>query len=400
MIDIEEAVRLVLQYCQQLPGEKVSLTNALGRITANNIAADVDSPPHDKSLVDGFAVRSADTQSTCIELHIVEEVFAGQVPTLPLQPGQATRIMTGAPIPENADAVAMVEWTQTQLRDEKEIVTIDRPLQPEMNVQRRSAVFAKNETVIPKGKRIRPIEMGLMAEVGQAEVQVVRQPTVSVLPTGDELVPVSEKPTAGRIRNSNGPMLQALARSLAADGCLLDVGRDDEDHLKHQISKGLQSDILVMSGGVSMGQKDLVPGLLAELGVNQVFHKVNLRPGKPVWFGVANDPTTLVFGLPGNPLSSFVCFHLFVEPAIRRLSGIATQQLSALTAELCEAVKVSGNRPAYLPATIQNRDPLSVQILTWKGSADQRTLSESDCMAFFPTPGEYAKGSRVALLEI
>jgi molybdopterin molybdotransferase len=259
--------------------------------------------------------------------------------------------------------------------------------------------------VLHDGAELRPIEVAILAEIGRAVVTARPRPRVAILPTGNELVAVGEKPAEGQIRNSNGPMLLAAATRLGADALELGIARDDRDELAHWIAQGLAADVLVLSGGVSAGKFDLVPEVLAELGVEQVFHKVALRPGKPLWFGAKGDGNrnVLVFGLPGNPMSSFVCFELFVRPAIAALAGRGFTGAPTTTARLTHAYDHAGERAACLPALVtaatesgqmqaQHRQPageltlpsaaeLRVEILPWHGSADLATVARANGLA-------------------
>jgi molybdopterin molybdotransferase len=249
---------------------------------------------------------------------------------------------------------------------------------------RRATSLARGQSVLQPGKMLRPIEIGLLAEVGKSQVFVVPGPSVAVLVTGNELVEHFTAPAAGQIRNSNGPMIAALARS--AGGTVADVGiaRDNEADLLRTIAAGLAHDVVVISGGVSAGMLDLVPMMLLKLGVQQVFHKVNLKPGKPLWFGVKTSDKgkrTLVFGLPGNPVSSLVCFELFVRPAIQKLRKLEPIGLPQRRALLAADHQQRGERPTYWPAAIVEE---SVTPLAWKGSGDLRTLTDANCLAFFP----------------
>jgi molybdopterin molybdotransferase len=223
---------------------------------------------------------------------------------------------------------------------------------------------------------------------------------LAVLTTGNEIVPVDVVPKAGQIRNSNGPMLEAMAKQLGAAVVSLGAARDEENDLRALISHGLQADVLVISGGVSAGVLDLVPGVLTQLGVRQVFHKVNVKPGKPVWFGVfprEAGRSTLVFGLPGNPVSSFVCFELFVRHALNQLS--AASPLAVQRARLSADHAHRGERPTYLPATLRFiRNDSEVVLLPSKGSGDLKTLADADCLAHFPGPERvYTAGEEVGV---
>jgi len=388
MIEVSKALALVLT--QALPNQPQCerVANALGMALAEDIVSDIDSPPHDKSLVDGYAVRSEDITQTGIELRILEDVLAGDVPSQEITSGTATRIMTGAPIPAGADAVIMVEETGTSFEQDDPKVRINSTkVSQGQNIMRRAASLARDERVLRRGQMLRPIEIGLLSEVGRTDVFVVPPSTVAVLATGNELVEVSRVPDAGQIRNSNGPMICALVEKAGARAVDLGIARDTEDELNRLIAQGLEHDVLVLSGGVSAGVMDLVPSVLSKLGVEQVFHRVNLKPGKPLWFGVLRDPQRikLVFGLPGNPVSSLVCFELFVRAALLALSGRVLDDFLPESARLACEHSQRGARPTYWPSRLEGegRNRL-VEPLDWQGSADLRSLVEANCLAFFP----------------
>jgi molybdopterin molybdotransferase len=388
MLTVDEALAKVIEQAKRLPAKGVALPDALGLVLAEDVASDVDSPPHDKSIVDGYAVRSADIEMGTLEFDVIEEVVAGQVPTRGLEPGQATRIMTGAPIPFGADAVVMIERAtlvpaESPGSHEATVQLAAQPFHPGQNIMRRGTSMRRGDRVLPAGRAIGPIEIGVLAEVGKAQVSVVNRPTVAVLATGDELVDAGETPEAGKIRNSNGPMLLALAARANATPVDLGIARDDYDDLCERITRGLDADVLVLSGGVSAGVLDLVPRVLSELGVKQVFHKVRVKPGKPLWFGVyqGDDRQTLVFGLPGNPVSSLVSFELFVRPALGALMGRRDLALREITAPLaCDCVQ-RGDRLSYRPARMVNGH---VEPLAWEGSGDLRTLVDATALVCIP----------------
>ena len=418
MIDVGEAERRVLEAASQAARsrtiERVPLLDALGRVLAEDVTSDVDSPPHDKSIVDGYAVRTADFERRPhsadpgpVELAVVEEVTAGQVPTQPLGTGRTTRIMTGAPIPEGADAVVMSE--ETEHADEPGTpLGVARfkssSVVPGQNILRQGTSLRRAQVVLEAGRRLRSAEIGLLAEVGRGGVSVFRRPSLAVLATGNELVPPEFAPGPGQIRNSNGPMLLAAAKECSAVPIDLGIGRDDPQSLRELIDKGLQCDVLVLSGGVSAGALDLVPGILQELGVVEIFHKIRLKPGKPLFFGVrqqAEGPATLVFGLPGNPVSSFVCFHLFVRKALAVLGAGCDPPIS-IQAALAEDFVHQGPRTTYHPARLlTDRSPPEVEQVPWHGSADLRALSTADALAIFPEGDrEYPAGTEIMALRL
>ncbi len=406
MLSVEEALRQVLARAKAAGAIECPTRDALGLVLAEDIESDVDSPPYDKSLVDGYAVIAADLSDGQAELEILEEVTAGTLPTRRVARGRATRVMTGAPLPDGAEAVVMIEQSQPVApgsRPERVHLTAGRVVVGQ-NIMRRAASMARGDMVLRSGCELRPVEIGVLAEVGRVRVRVVRRPMLAVLATGNELVPPEQTPAPGHIRNSNGPMLLAAAQAAGATTVDLQIARDDAQQLRSLIARGLEHDVLVISGGVSAGVLDMVPGVLAELGVQQVFHKVHLKPGKPLWFGVLarGAVDTLVFGLPGNPVSSLVCFELFVRPAIGRLAGRGDTSLVEVAAELAVDYLQRGDRPTYFPARLANVDGRHrAEPLRWQGSGDLRSLVQANALAYFP-PGEraYRAGETVRVLQL
>ena len=390
MLTIEEALRLVVENARLLPPRRLPLGEAAGLVLAENITSEVNSPPYDKALMDGYAVRSADREP---QRRILEEIAAGDVPRFALTPGTASRIMTGAPIPEGADAVVQVELTE-MVGDS--VVSIQNVgVAPGKNLLPLGTSLRVGDAVLKNGAKLRAIEIAVLAEIGRGMVTVCPRPRVAVLPTGNELVPVGDRPASGQIRNSNGPMLLASATHAEADAIELGIARDNHRELARWIEQGLTADILVLSGGVSAGKFDLVPQVLAELGVEQVFHKIALRPGKPLWFGIRDDGDrrVLVFALPGNPVSSLVCFELFVRPAIEILAGRGFTEWDMVQGALTHPYDHAGDRAACLPARIaknvaNERSPRSVEILPWHGSADMATLTQANALALFPVESQ------------
>lgn len=387
MIEIAEALRLILQNTESIPPLRMPATESVGNVLAEEVTSDVDSPPHDKSMVDGYAVVAADLTDGSAELTVLEEVTAGEIPSQTVTRGTTTRIMTGAPIPEGADAVVMIERTQLLDGDPPHVKIEDPGVRADQHIMPLGTSLKRGQTVLRLGKVIRPIEVGLLSEVGRDRVLVHPRPRVAVLATGNELVPAGEIPAAGQIRNSNGPML--ISQVAAAGGIAVDlgIGRDEEEALRQCIQQGLEHDVLVLSGGVSAGVLDLVPKVLSEVGVEQVFHKVRLKPGKPIWFGVCRGESrnTLVFGLPGNPVGSLVCFELFVRPALARLAGCDDGGLCSQNAVLTRVHQHRGNRPTFFPAVLRTQSGQTVvEPLDWKGSADLCSLTDANCLAHFP----------------
>ena len=405
MLSVDEALQQVLSRAVPRAPRVRPSCEALGLVLAEDVASDVDSPPHDKAMVDGYAVIAEDLPDGSAELEVLEEVTAGAVPTRALTHGGATRIMTGAPVPEGADAIVMIEQTElaTASGQPSRVRISGAKVVARQNIMRRAESMARGDVVLRAGARLRPVELGVLAEVGRVEVQVVDLPTLAVLPTGNELVPPVKVPAPGQIRNSNGPMLVAAATAAGADAVDLGIAVDDPDALRAAIARGLESDVLLIAGGVSAGVLDLVPGVLADLGVERVFHKVNLKPGKPLWFGVRRcaGSDTLVFGLPGNPVSSLVCFELFVRPAIGRMAG-RDAALAESTAALTDDFSHRSDRPTYYPARLANQlGRVTIEPLDWQGSADLRTLVEANALACFPAGRQqFHAGEMIRVLRL
>jgi molybdopterin molybdotransferase len=405
MLTVAEGQTIVLEHARPLPPVATPLgPSALNLVLAEDIASDLDLPPFDKALMDGYAVRAADLATGAATLTVIEEISAGKMPTLTVGAGQATRLMTGAPVPAGADAVVIVEHTR-MLDGQRVRIEQARP-QAGQIILPRGREMRQGEVVLRAGARLRPQEVGLLTSVGRTSVKVHPAPTVAILSTGDELVEAQQMPGPGQIRNGNSPML--LAQTVRAGGVprMLGIARDQPQHLRALIQEGLRDDVLVLSGGVSAGKLDLVPGVLAELGTVAHFHKVAMKPGKPILFGTRARPEggqTLVFGLPGNPVSSLVCFELFVRPAIARLKGLrepGTRQVSAI---LEEDFSHRSDRPTYHPGVARLTDEgFRVRAIPWFGSQDLRGLTQASAFLILPV-GEHqfraGQGLPVLLVE-
>jgi len=377
MLSVADAQSEILRRASPLPPGRLALgPNALGRVLAEPVASDLDLPPFDKAMMDGYAVRAADCSVPGARLTVVGEILAGSTPKRAVAAGQALRIMTGAPLPPGTDAVVMVEHTRT----DGEAVFVDAVVTVGQHMQPRGRECRSGESVLAAGTVLRPMELALLATVGRTEVQAHSAPVVGVLTTGDEIVPADRVPGPAQIRNSNGPMLAGLVVQAGGDLRDFGVARDDADALTAAIRAGLENNVLIITGGVSAGKLDLVPDVLKALGVEPHFHKVRMKPGKPLYFGSRGD--TLVFGLPGNPVSSFVCFELFVRPALAGLGGIKEALPRTVRLPLAEPIRPVGDRPTYWPVHIETANAGErVRPVRWLGSADLRGLCAADALA-------------------
>jgi len=380
MLSVAEAQALVLKHSPRLPVETIRAgAHALGFVLAEDVVAGFDSPPFAKSMVDGYAVRSADLTGPAT-LRVVGEILAGQTCTRVIGPGEAISIMTGAPIPAGADAVVMHE--RTTLSPDSGAVAIPGPVGPQLNIVPRGAEMRQGDLVLSSGTRLRPQQVGTLATLGKTQLTVYRQPSVSVLSTGDEIVDPGEDLKPGLIRNSNAVMLQAQTLRAGVPVQYLGIARDNAESLRSFLDHGLRSEVLLITGGVSAGKVDLVPQVLSELGVEAIFHKVSMKPGKPILFGCRGP--TLVFGLPGNPVSSYVGFELFVRPALRALQGQPHNAClpHTLRAELSHDFATKSDRTTYYPARLEAG---RVSLPKWHGSADLRALCGTDGFAVVPS---------------
>jgi len=386
-LEVDQALSLVLGRAEPLPPIAVQIRDALGLVLAEDVVSRVDSPPFDKALMDGYAVVAADLAEGTVELQVLAELTAGDAPRHQVVPGTATRIMTGAPLPDGADAVVVLEHTECITTGQRPMVRVSHgPASVGSHILRRGTLVRQGETVLRAGRRLSAVDLGLLAETATSEVPVHPRPHVALLATGSELVAAGEIAGPGQIPNSNGPMLCGLIAQAGGHPCDLGIGRDDPAELRRLMTRGLESDALVLSGGVSTGDHDYVPRVLADLGVEQVLHRVRLKPGKPFWFGVAaqGERRTLVFGLPGNPVSCLVCFELFVRPALGRLAGRVDAGLPRRELRLAAEFDHRGDRPTYYPARLrQEAGEQRVAPLDWQGSADLRTAADADALVLF-----------------
>ena len=384
MISVAEAIQIVKQQTPVLPTEQVPLENALGRVLATDIVADSDLPPFDRSQMDGYAVRADDVRSAPVRLRIVGESAAGRGWHKQLDEGQAVRIMTGAPVPAGADSVQQVELAH-ELKDGT-VVELLESVETGKSIVKRGAEIKSGETVLTAGTMINAAKMAVLAAFGYATVEVFRRPRVGVLATGTELVSVDQKPGQDQIRDSNNYSIGSYAELAGAVVERLPLTGDETSLLKRQIAEAAERcEMIVTSGGVSMGVYDVTKLALKELEAEIFFERVALRPGKPTVF--ARLPNgALMFGLPGNPVSVSVTFNLFARTALLAMQGASEPALKEETAALARRVKGNVDRESYLPAQLTTNDDgqLIAFPLKWGGSSDFVAFAVATALVIIP----------------
>lgn len=373
MIAFQEALEAVLKNTQVLAVERVSIEDCVGRVLKEDVASPLEMPPFDKAAVDGYAVRTSDVSGTPCLLKCVDCIEAGKSFLKEVRTGTCVKIMTGAPMPKNTDGVVMVEDTKVL----GAFVEILRGARPGENLCRRGEDLKKGRVVLKKDKLLHISDVAILAAVGKRFVKVGGRPFVSVLNTGGEIVPVGRKLGKNKIYNSNGPMLSALLKSDGLEPECLGIVRDKPLELRKSIERGIGSDILLISGGVSMGDYDLVPDVLKNLGVRKIFHTVRMKPGKPLFFGKKNH--TLVFGIPGNPVSNFLSYLVFVRSAIRKMAGYKDYRPVFNEGVVEKVFRQRHGRRHFALVKISKKGRLyRLAPVAAHGSADILSLSQSD----------------------
>ena len=393
MLTYEEARERILDRVSPLGVERVPLDAAAGRSLAGEMRAPGDFPPWDNSAMDGYAVRSEDCRGEAV-LPIAGYQTAGGPDAAAILPGAAVRIMTGSIIPGGCDAV--VPFEEAEERDGS--VRVPAPVRPRQHIRFRGEDVREGARVIPDGMVLRPPQISLLASFGRAMVPVYRKPRVAILSTGDELVELGDPPGHGKIVNSNSHALAAAIAEAGGDPLLLGIARDEREDLRAKLSAGLDADVLVTSAGVSAGDRDLVREILAELGIEDVFWKVLIKPGGPMAFGLSG--TTPVFSLPGNPVSSLITFEVFVRPALRKMTGSPHPVKIPVKATLAEPVKKKPGKTHFLRVVIEPGEEGYVA----RTAGDQntgilRTLALADGIAVLPRERtNFAAGEKVDVL--
>ncbi|MGO9518549.1 MAG: gephyrin-like molybdotransferase Glp [Candidatus Korobacteraceae bacterium] len=394
LLSFSEARDTVEQYASRLSPtepEMLSLLDAAGLVLAEDLRADRDFPPFRRATRDGYAVRAADVSAVPARLHLIGEIKAGassEQSGIAVASGETAEIMTGAPVPSGADAVVMVEYTARS----SEVVTVQRAVQAGENIVAAGSEATQGTIMVARGTRITHTAVAVAAAVGRPEIAAYRRPRVAILATGDELVDINLPPGPNEIRNSNSYSLAAQVLAAGCEPLILPIAPDSANELALLLRKGLEADLLLVTGGVSMGKYDLVEQVLASFEGRFLFTGARIQPGKPVVFGevTLRDKTTPFFGLPGNPASTMVTFQLFARPVLDALSGATPQPLPFATAALKSPFATKTGLTRFLPAKLGGtHEKPEVELIRWQGSGDLMAVSHSNCYIVVPPEQEH-----------
>lgn len=397
LTSVEEARRIVLEQATTLGPERVRLEDGVGRVLAQDLVANTDLPPFDNSAMDGYAIRSADTAGASrerpITLRLVGEVAAGEVLDRPISRGEAVKIMTGAPLPPGADSVVALE----EARVRRGLVEILTDIALGRHVRNAGEDIKVGDVALAAGTRIQLQHVGLLASLGYAEVPVFRVPSIAVLATGSELIEIGEALAPGKIRNSNSLTLLTLLRGLGLRAVDLGVVTDDRALIRQRLEEAAAHNVILISGGVSVGQHDLVKTVLREMGMEALFWRVNMKPGKPLLFGHLRN--SVIFGLPGNPISCVVCFLEFIAPYVRKVTGEDDPTNGLVHARLTQPLRKKEPKTLLLTAQLREEaGTLAVTPTPQQGSGMLNSLAQAN--AFIVVPEDIMELEAGSLVEV
>ncbi|MBI4688326.1 MAG: molybdopterin molybdotransferase MoeA [Nitrospirae bacterium] len=402
MVTVNEALDIILNSTGALSSETVPLTELLGRTLSEDIFSNTDIAPFDNSGMDGYALIASDTKDASPEtprtLDVIEELRAGTISSLIVKSGQAIKIMTGAPIPQGADSVIMVEDTEKlEVRSQKSEVKIFKEAKLGDNIRKAGEDIKKGDLVIKKGTLLGPAHIGILASLGISKIKVTKKPFVAVIATGDELIDVKEETSLGKLHTSNTYTLYSQVLNCGGTPANIGIARDNPVDIEEKIKSALKCDVIVTSGGVSMGDYDFVKDVLIKLGGEIKFWKIAMRPGKPVIFGLLNGKP--FFGLPGNPVSSMVAFEMFVKPSLMKMSGQKPDNKKEIEAVLQEDIKKKKGLRFFLRAITQWENGSYITKTTGpQGSAILRSMMLANSLIILPEDEEFIKkGAKVTV---
>jgi len=400
VISADEALRLVLDNVAILGAERTPITSAFARVLAEEIRSPRDIPGFDNSAMDGYAVRAQDvasaSESKPARLRVIETIAAGAMASRPIEAGECSRIMTGAPLPAGADAIVPVEGTRgSASATQVEIVV---PSGAGAFIRPRGEDLREGEVAMTAGKRLSPSDLGTLASLNRSMIDVYRRPRVAIVATGDELVDIDQIPRGAQIVNSSAYALHGAIVEAGGEPVLLKVARDTRDEVRARLSEALAFDAVLSTGGVSVGQFDHVKGVLDEIGLRQLFHGVAQKPGRPLKFGLIDKRS--MFGLPGNPVATMVCFYLYARPAILKMGGRRELGLPRVTVRCAADIKVSNNLTEFVRVRLERREGELFAAPTGnQGSGILSSLSRADALLIGPAKETLLKaGSQATVL--
>ena len=399
MLTVEEALNKILSHVEPLGSEKVSILEALGRIITENINAPHDIPPLDNSAMDGYALKSEDIQKASLEnrvrLEVIEDLPAGFISKKVIQRGQAIRIMTGAPIPGGADAVIPVEDTERG----DGFALIFNSVPPGENIRKAGEDVKKGDRIISAGDLVRPAEIGMMASVGRSFVSVYQRPLVAILCTGEELVDVDGTLDEGKIISSNSYTLAAQVKDCGAIPVQIGIAKDQKEDIENKLQQGLRADVIISSAGISVGDYDFVKDVLKNMGMEMVFWRVAMQPGKPFAFGTIRGKP--VFGLPGNPVSSMVSFEQFVRPSLLKMMGHHQLFRPVIEAILKEEIRKKAGRRQFVRASVSLKENQYVVTTTGEqGSGILKSMVKANGLIMIPEDSEIVRAGEKVKVQL
>ncbi|MDH4127575.1 MAG: molybdopterin molybdotransferase MoeA [Spirochaetota bacterium] len=388
MLNVCEAQKLILGNVKRSRIESKDILDVLGLVLAEDIAADRDYPPFNRATMDGFALKSNDINIKRIkEFKIIGELFAGGIFNDNIPSGTCVKIMTGASLPSDTDCIIQVE--NSIINGNSVQFTLDE-VRIGLNIAKMGEDTKKNQKLLSEGQVCDPAVISLLATLGCPKVRVYSPPSVAIISTGDELVEINQTPLDHQIRDSNSYTLRAFLQMHKVQVGFHILVRDNKDQLTDAVQKGLKEDILILSGGVSMGDADFVPEILNSTGVKKVFHKVKIKPGKPIWFGVKDR--SVVFGLPGNPMSCEVGYKMFIEPYIRKFMHLS--EIKPIDVPISNERKKNGNREEYFPCKYDNNNKI-LNAIQFNGSGDISATLNSDGLGVHPADENHLESGKI-----